>query len=158
MYRKRINPRLIKLHRPYSIDEAARALGAHKNTVRGWITDGLQITDSGRPTLILGHELRRYLENKRKASKRPCGPGQFYCFKCRQPMRAALGMVDYLPRNSLAGNLKAICEGCGAIMHRATRLASIPLIMPNIDVQITEAGRRIRERTRPSLICDIRKD
>lgn len=155
---KRANPRLIKLHRPYSVDEAARALGAHKNTVRSWIKDGLEITDSKRPTLILGHDLRRYLENKRKAAKRPCAPGEFYCFKCRQPMKPALDMVEYRPRNSVAGNLKALCDRCGAMMHRAAQWTAIPAIMPNIDVQITEAGRRIRECINPSLNCDKQKD
>ena len=152
--RKRANPRLIKLHRPYSIDEAARTLGTHKNTVRSWIKDGLQIADCKRPTLILGHDLRRYLENKRKAAKRPCAPGEFYCFKCRQPMRPALAMVECRPRNGVSGDLK----GCGGWMHRAARLAAISAIMPNIDVQIVEAEARIRERTNPSLNCDIQED
>ena len=67
-------------------------------------------------------------------------------------------MVEYRPRNSVAGNLKALCDGCGAMMHRAARWASIPAIMPKIDVQITEAGRRIRECINPSLNCDKQKD
>lgn len=57
---RRINPRLIKLHRPYSVEEAARALGVHKNSVRGWIKDGLPTVDHSRPLLILGQELRAY--------------------------------------------------------------------------------------------------
>lgn len=155
---KRINPRLIKLHRSYSVDEAARTLGAHKNTVRSWIKDGLPIFDESRPALILGHELRGYLERKRKAAKRPSGPGQFFCVKCRQSMRPALGMVEYKPKNALTGNLSAMCEACSTMMHRAAPWASIAAIMPNIDVQLTEAARRIIERCDPSLNCDNRKD
>ena len=155
---RRINPRLIKLHRPYSVEEAARALGAHKNSVRGWIKDGLPVVDSSRPVLILGHELRSYLEGKRKAAKRPCPPGKLYCFKCRQPRAPAMGMIEATRQNATTCNLKAICEVCGTMMHRRTRLAAIAAIMPNLDVQIREAGASICERTAPSLNCDNRKD
>jgi hypothetical protein len=158
MAAKRFNARLIKLHRSYSVDEAARTLGANKNSVRGWIKDGLPAFTESRPALIMGHDLRAFLERRQKAAKCPNGPGRFRCFKCRQPMRPALGMVEYVPRNDVAGNLKAICEGCGGWMHRAARLASIPDVMPNIDVQIVEAEARIRERTNPSPNCDNQKD
>lgn len=155
---RRINPRLIKLHRPYSVEEAARALGAHKNSVRGWIKDGLPVLDRARPVLILGHELRAYLERKRKAAKCPCPPGTLYCFKCRQPRAPAMGMVEATRQNATTGNLTAICEACGTMMHRRSRLAAIGTIMPNMHVQIREAGASISERARPTLNCDNRKD
>lgn len=97
---RRINPRLIKLHRSYSAEEAARALGAHKNSVRGWIKKGLPVVDHSLPVLILGHELHTYLEGKRKAAKRPCPPGTLYCFKCRQPRPPAMGMVEATCQNA----------------------------------------------------------
>ena len=155
---RRINPRLIRIHRPYSVEEAARALGAHKNSVRGWIKDGLPVVDRSRPVLILGHELRAWLERKRKAAKRPCTPGTLFCFKCRQPRAPAMGMVEATRQNATTGNLSAICDTCGTMMHRRTRLAAIAAIMPNLDVQIREAGAHICERTAPSLNCDNRKD
>jgi hypothetical protein len=155
---RRINPQLIKLHRPYSVEEAARALGAHKNSVRGWIKDGLPTVDNSRPTLILGHELRAYLERKRKLAKRPLKPGTFRCFKCREPRAPALGMVEITNQTATTGNLKALCEVCSTMMHRRTRLSEIGTVMPNLDVQIREAGPRICERTNPSLNCDKRKD
>ena len=155
---RRINPRLIKIHRSYSVDEAARALGAHKNSVRSWIKNGLPVVDSGRPVLILGHELRAYLERKRKAAKRPCAPGTIYCFKCRKPRPPALGMVEYVSRNAKAGDLTALCETCGTMLFRRARCDDIAAIMPGIDVQFREAGARLLERTPPSLNCDNRKD
>lgn len=155
---RRINPRLIKIHRSYSVEEAARALGAHKNSVRGWIKKGLPVVDGGRPVLILGHELRTYLERKRKAGKRPCPPGTIYCLKCRDPRVPALGMVEYVPRNAATGNLTALCETCGTTLFRCTRRGDIAAIMPGIDVQIREAGERLIGRTPPSLNCDERKD
>lgn len=155
---RRINPRLIKIHRAYSADEAARALGVHKNSVRGWIKKGLPVVDGGRPVLILGHELRAFLDRKRKAGKRPCPPGTIYCLKCREPRGPALGMVEYVGRDAATGDLTALCEICGTIMFRRARGADIDAIMPGIDVQIRGAGARLIERASPSLNCDERKD
>lgn len=158
MSAKRINPRLIKLHRAYSVEEAARTLGKHKNSVRGWIARGLPTIDKARPTLINGHDLRRFLEAERRARKRPCPRGTFYCFKCHAPMRPALGMIDYTPINATTGDLSALCEVCGTMMHRRARFDTIAEKMPNLDVQIREAEPRLIERDRPSLNCDNPKD
>lgn len=154
---RRINPRLIKIHRSYSVEEAACALGAHKNSVRGWIKNGLPVVDRSRPALMLGHELRAYLEGKRKAGKRPCPPGTIYCFKCRVPRRPALGMVEFALRNTVTGTLRAICEECGTMMFRCASLAAVATIMPNLEIQIREAGASILECTPPSLNCDKRE-
>ena len=139
MRAKRINPRLIKLHRPYTVEEAARTLGVHKNSVRGWLKDGLAVVDNSRPALMLGHVLRAYLLAKRKAAKRPCPPGTMYCFRCRQPMPPALGMVEFVKRNGTSGNLAAMCGECGTMMHRRARESAIATVMPNLEVQIRQA-------------------
>lgn len=158
MSARRINPRLIKLHRAYSVEEAARALGAHKNSVRGWIGKGLPVVDSRRPVLILGHELRAFLERQREAAKRPCPPGTIFCLKCREPRGPAHGMVDYTPRNATTGDLTALCESCGTMLFRCTRRGDVAVVMPGIDVQIREAGARLIERPSPSPHCDNRKE
>jgi hypothetical protein len=155
---KRINPRLIKLHRSYAVEEIARILGAHKNTVRGWIKSGLPVVDKSRPVLMHGRDLRSFLEKRRKNAKRPYLPGTLYCFKCRQPMPPALGMVEYVAMNDIIGNLIALCGGCDTVMHRRTRFNTIAAIMPNLDVQIREAQPRLIERTPASLNCDKPKD
>lgn len=151
---KRINPRLAKLHRSYSVEEVTRTLGVHKGSVRNWIKAGLPTVEGTRPVLILGIELRGWLEKRRKAAKRPCPPGTIYCFKCREPRPPALGMVEYVPMNAKSGNLKAMCADCETFMHRRTRLGSIDAVMPNLDVQIREAPASLIERTEPSLNCD----
>ena len=140
---KRINPRLIKLHRAYSVEEASARLGVHKNTVRGWQRKGLEPIDTSRPVLFQGKTMRAFLEGQRKARKRPCLPGTLYCFKCRAPQAPALGMVDYTPFNPSSGNLSAMCGACGGMMHQRAALASLPLKMPGIAVQITGALPRI---------------
>lgn len=115
---KRINPRLMKRHRAYSVEEVAIILGIHKNSVRGWIKAGLPTVDKSRPLLMLGSDARAFLEARQKAAKRPCPPGHFYCFKCREPMPPAMGLVEFAPRNAVSGNLRALCASCGNLCLR----------------------------------------
>jgi len=149
----RINPRRAKLHRSYSAFELADLLGVHKNTVRHWIRDGLPVVDGARPVLIVGSEFQAWWSKRRKATKRPCKPGQMYCFKCREPKAPAMGMVDYVATNTATGNLKALCATCGTMMHRSTRLTDIAARMPGLDVQRTLAPSSIAALAEPSPNC-----
>ena len=94
---KRLNARRVKLHRSYSVEEAARLLRVHKNTVRTWIKTGLQPIDERRPTLILGRELARFLHDRRQRGRKRCQPGQLYCVRCRAPKDPAAGAAEYVP-------------------------------------------------------------
>ena len=80
---KRLNPRRVKIHRNYTVEEAAMLLGVHKNTVRIWFTSGLQPIDNRRPILILGRQLSSFLHARRNDKKQPCRAAQFYCVRCR---------------------------------------------------------------------------
>lgn len=143
MRRSRPNPRRAKIHYSYSIDEIARLYRVHKNTVRAWLKAGLPALDSGRPVLVQGSELRGFLEHRRTHAKRPCSPGTLYCLKCREPRRPALAMVDFITITATGGNLRALCETCGTMMHRRARSDALAAIMPGIDVRIVEAPPRI---------------
>ena len=72
MKTKRPNPRLVKIHRNYTVEEIACLFGIHKNTVRSWIKMGLPVTDNCRPQLILGSELAAFLGARRNKNKRSC--------------------------------------------------------------------------------------
>ncbi len=65
MRRRRPNHRLVKIHRNYTVEEAARMFGIHKNTVRCWIKAGLPVCDDMRPQLILGRELAALINSNR---------------------------------------------------------------------------------------------
>lgn len=140
---RRANPQRVKLHRSYSATELADCLGVHKNTVRHWQANGLVPVSIGRPTLFDGATVRTFLAKRRAGRKCPCPPGTIYCFKCRQPMPPALGMVEFVGGKTATGNLNALCGTCGTMMHRRARLAAIGTIMPNLDVQIREAAPRL---------------
>src|SRR5262249_12340917 len=99
------NPRLVKVHRNYSVEEIARLLALHKNTVRNVRRQGLAAIDDRRPTLIVGQELTRFLQDRRRKSKQVCGPGQ-------SPQRAVRKMEttvldDYLTENEFIDQAKA---------------------------------------------------
>lgn len=112
MRKRRPNHRLVKVHRSYTVEEVARLLGTHKNTVRTWVKAGLPTCDSRRPTLILGRHLSEFLQVRRKKNKTPCQPDEMYCLRCRAAKRPAGNMADYQPITFSLGNLSGICPDC----------------------------------------------
>lgn len=155
---RRVNPYLVKLHRSYSVTQLSERLEVHKNTVREWQRKGLKPLDASRPTLFHGAETRAFLIAQSASRKRPCPPGTIYCFKCREPRPPALGMVEFLHDKPASGDLSALCQTCGTIMHRRASPGAIAAIMPGLAVQIREAPARLIERPFPSLNCDNEKD
>lgn len=151
---KRINPRRAKMHRAYSVTELAERLEVHKHTVRGWLKKGLPVVDGAKPALIHGGDFQAWWAKQRKAAKRPCQPGQMYCFKYREPKAPAEGMVEYTATNAATGNLKALCETCSTVMCQRLQLANIAARMPGMDVQITQAPSSIVAQAHPSPNCD----
>jgi hypothetical protein len=97
------NPRLVKVHRNYSVEDIARLFGIHKNTVRRWLKQGLAAIDDRRPTLILGRELFRFLHERRQKAKQSCGPGRIFCIACRAPKVPAGNMAELHPRKRPGG-------------------------------------------------------
>lgn len=155
---RRVNPYRVKLHRSYSVQELAECLQVHAHTVRNWQDKGLKAVDGNRPTLFQGKETRAFLLDRQTSRKRPCPPGTIYCFKCREPRPPALGMVEFIPGKSTTGNLSALCDACGTMMHRRANAAKVNTIMPRLTVQIRQAPSRLIERAMPSLNCDNLKD
>jgi hypothetical protein len=149
--RRRIDPRLAKSHRNYTVEEAARLWGVHRHTVRSWLKAGLQAIDGRRPTLILGSELRRFLVSRRAARKRPTPLGMIYCLRCREPRPPAGGIADYEPRTPGAGDLVGICPVCEAMLYRRVNLAKLDAVRGRLEVRVTQADLRISDCASPSL-------
>lgn len=154
MRRRAPNPRRAKIHRSYSVDEIARLFRVHRNTVRNWLKRGLPANDERRPTLILGWQLREFLEAERTKRKQRCPAGHFYCVRCRQPKAPALGMADYIPYTATTGNLRGICPDCGRFIHRRVALDKIDTVRGQLDVQFPEAHRHIAESGSTTVNCD----
>ncbi|OKY74014.1 MAG: DNA-binding protein [Desulfobulbaceae bacterium DB1] len=156
MAKRHPNPRLVKTHRSYTVEEVAGLYGIHKNTVRNWVKNGLAPIDSKRPTLIQGSVLAEYLQDRRTKNKQKCKPGELFCVRCHVPRPAAEDMAEYSPVNEKTGNLIAICPVCDTLMNRRVSLAKIGQIRGNMDITFPEELQHIVDITKPSVNCDLR--
>ena len=135
----------IKVHRSYTVDEAARALGIAKGTVRRWLKDGeLPYLSDQKPVLILGASLKAFGQS-RNTPKVKCKPYELYCFKCRAPSAPAGNMAEYHPRTPKSGNLKAIC-GCGTIMNKNVSKTTLQALEAVLDITIYQAPEHLVEK------------
>lgn len=150
------NPRLVKIHHNYTVEEIARRFSVHRNTVREWIKQGLPTIDKKRPYLILGRDLAVFLQARRKKNKRTCQPGEIYCVRCRAPKTPAGNMADYITVTETLGNLVGICPDCGALINRRVSLAQLEQIRGQLDIRMPQALRHISESTQPSVNSDLR--
>ncbi len=139
------NPNRAKIHRNYTVDEAAILYSVHKNTVRLWIKDGLPLIDQKRPVLISGADLRQYLRNKRVSNKRRCQPYEIYCVRCRTPKRPAGNMADYEPLTADNGRLIGLCPDCGSIINRFVKFARLNENRGYLDITQTKQLKHISE-------------
>jgi Helix-turn-helix domain len=158
MREPRPNYRRLKIHRNYTMKEAASLLGIHKNTLREWRKVGLPSIDDKRPIVILGRELLSFIQARRSGRKRPCLPGQIYCMRCRSPKFPGAGMVEYRPLNERVVNVRAICPDCNSMMHRCVSVAKIGEFTEKADITFPQALRHIGEIGQPTLNSDLRGD
>ncbi|HPX31196.1 MAG TPA: helix-turn-helix domain-containing protein [Smithella sp.] len=158
MKKRHPNPRLVKIHRSYTVEEIAKRFGIHKNTVRHWIKEGLAAIIDKRPMLIQGIVLAEFLGNRRKKNKQPCKPGELYCVRCRAPKLPAANMADYRPITEKFGNLVAICPDCNTLMNRNVSLAKIGEFQGKVDISFPEALKRIGDRDNPSVNSDLTQE
>jgi hypothetical protein len=157
MRKRRPNPKLVKIHRSYTVEEVARLFGTHKNTVRAWVKAGLPTCDNKRPTVILGRDLAAFLQMRRTKNKRPCLPGEIYCVRCRVPRRPAGDMAECQPITANLGNLVGICPVCEAMIYRRASVAKLPEIRGNLDITFSEAERQVSESLPPIANSDSRQ-
>jgi hypothetical protein len=152
---RRLNPRLIKIHRTYSTDEAARTLGVHKNTISNWLKNGLYPIDDQRPILIQGRVLRDFLEERRKNARARCAIGEMYCLKCRAPRRPLEGQAVYIPLTGSIGNLQGRCSLCLSILCRRVSIARLHEFSAVLRITQRQASPRINDRSAASLKCEL---
>ena len=156
MKKRAPNPRLVKIHRNYTVGEAATVCGVHKNTIRAWLRTGLPTIDNTRPILILGSDLREYLERKRSKNKRPLKPGEIYCVKCRDSRRPAEDYAVIDVTNDRIGNLSGICPVCDKVMNRKVSFRRLADVIGDLQISIPEALERLIQREDPFVNGDFR--
>lgn len=154
---KRPSGRRIKSHRSYDVAEAARALGVAKGTVRRWLKDGLPCLRDQRPVLILGHDLKAFLDSRRK-SKQTCRIDECLCMSCKVPRRPAFGEVEFYPLTATGGNLRALCEQCATVMHKRVSRDGLNALRTILTVTEVQAETRLRDGSDPCTNDHLRKE
>jgi hypothetical protein len=152
---RRPDRRRVKVLRSYTIDEVARTLEVHRNTVRHWIKAGLPVIDDKRPTLMLGSDLAEFLLRRRDARRQPCRAGQMFCLKCRKPQEPAGRMADYVASSATSGALVGICPACNGLMYRRASVARFSDVVGALDVHMTRAQARIEDTVTPTVNCHL---
>ena len=151
------NHRLLKLHRSYTVEDVASRLGVHRNTVRQWFKVGLAAIDRRRPVLIQGKVLAEFLKARRQQNRRPCGPGEIYCVRCRAPKVPAGGIADYQPMTPTVGNLVGICPTCECLIFRRVNVGRLPSNRGALHVQLKDPLGHLDESTWLSVNSDFSK-
>lgn len=157
--RKRLhNPNLAKIHRNYTVEEAAELYGVFKGTVRAWIKSGLPVLNDKRPMLILGSDLVAFHQSRRTKNKQQCKPGEMYCVRCRAPRKPAGDMADCRIITEKIGNLEAICPDCNKIMNRRVSLSKLKQVFGEITITLPQALQHINESNQPTVNSDLKRE
>ena len=152
------NPNLAKIHRNYTVEEAAGLYGVFKGTVRAWIKAGLPVLNDKRPMLSLGRDLVAFHQARRTKNKQKCKSGEIYCVRCRAPKKPAGDMADYQIITDKIGNLEAICPDCDKIMNRRVSLSKLEQVCGEITITLPQALQHIIESNQPSVNSDLKQE
>jgi hypothetical protein len=147
----------IKLHRNYTVDDAARATGACKGTVRRWQKAGLPAITDQKPHLILGGDLIDFLKARQKP-KQACRLHECFCFSCRKPRGPAFAEVEFQPLNPSNGNMRALCEVCATVMHKRVAVSKLAQLRALVAVTIPQGVEHIGDSPKPCLKDHLPKE
>lgn len=145
---RRPDPRAVRKHRNYTVEEAARATKVAKGTVRRWLKAGLPAVTDRRPALILGSDLIAFLSST-KPKRQRCAIHQAYCFSCRAPRDPALGEVVIVAIRGGSARFWAMCAECETEMHRSLSAARITELEALVTVSFGPGAGRINEGCTP---------
>jgi len=117
----------IKYWWAYDIDEICelyKEYSLHPQTVRTWIRNGL-LTMSGRPVLIYGNELIKFLKKMNTSNKCLTGFDQMFCMSCKD---AKTFYKKQVSAELVNGGLrvKAVCCDCKNKMNKGYGLDDLP--------------------------------
>lgn len=129
----------VKIHFPYEIREAAKALDCSIATIRNWVKDGLPIVTDQKPYLIDGRDLRAFARERSEGLKwvkpETNAPWNYFaCFRCKAFRKPALLMVDFIPSGPEKGRLEGICEACEATIVKFCKADKLPQCSTTLDV------------------------
>ncbi|QBY02939.1 DNA-binding protein [Thalassotalea sp. HSM 43] len=128
------NPNKCKINRFYTVEEVSMLLDVHKHTVRNWILKGLAVCDDKRPVIILGKDLKAFLQKQRQQGKRKCKPSELYCMKCREPRIPDQKSIEFIKETNTKGRVIAACSHCNSSMNKYFKLDELATIQRDLAV------------------------
>jgi hypothetical protein len=151
------NPNRVKVNRNYTYTELAAVFGVHKNTIATWVKDGLPCLQEQRPFLILGREAKAFLQHRRTSKKQKCKQSEFYCLRCKVPVKPAENFVGYVPITSTKGRLTGFCDGCESIVNKFVSYASVEGYSSFFNIEKSKGLGHIKDTDNPLLNSDFTK-
>jgi hypothetical protein len=142
--------RNVKRLRTYNAREAAKVTGATPATVRHWHKNGLEGVVGVYPLIFRGVDIIAFFKRREANRKRPCAPGQMFCFRCKEVKTPAFGEVEFWPDGPKLGSLRGLCPDCLATMNRRTSFAKIKEAAGNLKVSIRCADSRLNGTPEPN--------
>ena len=122
---KRVDPRRVKIHRSYTVEEVARLFTKSTRTQCGI---GRSRPASRRPSPAdphPGRQARGYLHARRRLNRQRCATGELYLLQVQKAPGAPLaGTAEYLPSRDRIGQSTGVCAHCGTRMYRRVSLRS----------------------------------
>ena len=112
---KYYNPRLVKQHRSYRIEQICtlfKEKKLHAQTVRDWVKHhGLQ-TVATKPIVIYGAVLRDFIEKRNGVHKKKLEFHQFKCLKCQEIVSPLNNLISLYKNKNGSIKALAICPPC----------------------------------------------
>jgi len=136
MGNRRFDPRRLKSHLQYTVEEIAKALGCHRQTVWQWIKNGMPISDSRRPILVRGIDAKTYLGARYVAKRRKLAPGEMYCLRYRTPRKPAFNAAELIVTTAELGSLQGLCEVCSTVMNVGVSISKWRAAAGSLDVAL----------------------
>lgn len=135
---KRPNPKALKGVYAYTVPEAAETLSVTPGAIRLWLKQGLPSMTSKRPTLILGENLREFLQARRAKSKVRMALDEFYCLGCKQAQKPLGMMADAIPQQAGNTRLVGLCPACGHVCNRMIRTTDLLSLGRIFDIAVLD--------------------
>ncbi|MFA5842824.1 MAG: hypothetical protein WC882_04115 [Candidatus Gracilibacteria bacterium] len=116
----------IRAKTAYSTKEVSILLEVNRKTVLRWIQEGLPLLDFHQKLrLIMGYDLKAFIQSQRDAVQVKLQLNEFYCFSCRKAVIARRGSEKVEKTGKKIGKadreqkmLCGICKECGGNIAR----------------------------------------
>jgi hypothetical protein len=123
--KRKIDLRRIRARVCYSVPDAAVLLLVTEATIRAWLRAGLPALDRNRPTLILGADLKAWLQERQISRRHKCGPDELFCLRCRRPRTLRPNSTELIEKNPKRLMIRGKCSTCDTVMHKVASRAKV---------------------------------